>query len=272
MDTAQVEALVTERTRVIAPVHYAGVSVDMDPILALAKEHGIRVVEDAAQAVEATYKGRQLGTLGDLAAFSFHETKNIHCGEGGMIAVNDPALVPRSEILREKGTNRSAFSRGEVEKYAWMDVGSSFLPSDILAAILWTQLETLRAICDRRLAIWNRYHAALAPLEEKGVATVPRIPSYAGHNAHIFYLNLPDELTRTRLSAHLKAHDILAVFHYQSLHRSPFFTDRHDGRPLPNSDRFSDCLLRLPLFHDLSFEEQDRVIGAVGSFFGVWRA
>jgi dTDP-4-amino-4,6-dideoxygalactose transaminase len=272
MDTAQVEALITERTRVIAPVHYAGVSVDMDPILALAKKRGIRVVEDAAQAVEATYKGRQLGTLGDLAAFSFHETKNIHCGEGGMIAVNDPALVPRSEILREKGTNRSAFSRGEVEKYAWIDVGSSFLPSDILAAILWTQLETLQAICDRRLAIWNRYHAALAPLEEKGAATVPRIPSYAGHNAHMFYLNLPDELTRTRLSAHLKAHDILAVFHYQSLHRSPFFTDRHDGRPLPNSDRFSDCLLRLPLFHDLSFEEQDRVIGAVGSFFGVWRA
>lgn len=269
MDAAQVEALVTERTRIIAPVHYAGVSVDMDPILELARKRGIRVVEDAAQAIEATYKGRQLGTLGELAAFSFHETKNVHCGEGGMIAVNDPALVPRSEILREKGTNRSAFFRGEVDKYGWVDVGSSFLPSDILAAILWAQLETLGAICDGRMKLWNRYRAALAPVEEKGAATLPTVPSYAGHNAHMFYLNLRDEATRLQLSVHLKAHGILAVFHYQSLHRSPFFSGRHDGRPLPNADRFSDCLLRLPLFHDLSFEEQDRVIGAVSSFFGI---
>lgn len=272
MDAAQVEALVTDRTRVIAPVHYAGVAVDMDPILALARKRGLRVVEDAAQAVEATYKGRPLGTLGDLAAFSFHETKNIHCGEGGMLAVNDTALVTRAEIVREKGTNRSAFFRGEVDKYGWVDVGSSFLPSDILAAVLWAQLETLREICDRRLAIWNRYCAALAPLETAGVATLPRIPSYAGHNAHMFYLSLADEATRKRLGAHLKARDILAVFHYQSLHRSPYFAGRHDGRTLPNSDRYSDCLLRLPLFHDLTNESQDQVIGALGSFFGIRHA
>ena len=269
MDVAQVEALVTDRTRVIAPVHYAGVAVDMDPILEMARKRSIHVIEDAAQAVEATYKGRPLGTLGDLAAFSFHETKNIHCGEGGLLAVNDPALVARSEILREKGTNRSAFFRGEVDKYGWVDVGSSFLPSDILAAVLWAQLETLRDICDRRVAIWERYHAALSPLEQKGMVTLPCIPPSAGHNAHTFYLNLPDEATRKRLGAHLKSHDILAVFHYQSLHRSPYFASRHDGRSLPNSDRYSDCLLRLPLFYDLTIEEQDRVIGAVGSFFGV---
>lgn len=269
MDVAEVEAVLTERTKVIAPVHYAGVAVDMDPILKMARPRGIRVVEDAAQAVEASYKGRPLGTLGDLAAFSFHETKNIHCGEGGMLAVNDPALVERSEILREKGTNRSAFFRGEVDKYGWVDIGSSFLPSDILAAILWAQLEALPDICHRRRALWDRYRAALAPLEEKGLAMLPSIPPYATHNAHMFYLDLPDEATRTRLAAHLKAHDILAVFHYQSLHRSPYFAERHDGRSLPHSDRYSDCLLRLPLFDELAREEQDRVIGAVGSFFGL---
>ncbi|HJW09832.1 MAG TPA: dTDP-4-amino-4,6-dideoxygalactose transaminase [Holophagaceae bacterium] len=268
LDPAQVEALVTPRTKIIAPVHYAGAAVDMDPILELAKKRGIRVVEDAAQAVESTYKGRQLGTLGDLGAFSFHETKNIHCGEGGMIAVNDAALAPRSEVLREKGTNRSAFFRGEVDKYGWVDIGSSFLPSDILAAVLWAQLETLEAICARRMAIWMRYMDGLAPLRTAGVAELPNVPVHAGHNGHAFYLVLPDEATRSKLIAHLKAKEIMAVFHYQSLHKSPYFRDKHDGRPLPNSDRYSDCLLRLPLFHDLSEPDQGHVIGTILDHFG----
>lgn len=267
LDPAQVEALVTPRTKVIVPVHYAGVAVDMDPILALAAARGILVVEDAAQAIEATYKGRQLGLLGELGAFSFHETKNIHCGEGGMIAFRDPAFVARAEILREKGTNRSAFFRGEVDKYGWVDIGSSFLPSDILAAILWAQIEHLELICDHRLALWNRYREGLTPLAQQGWAHLPVVPDYAGHNAHAFYLVLPDESTRSRLLAHLKAREIMAVFHYQSLHRSQYFQDRHDGRPLPQSDRYSDCLVRLPLFHDLARAEQDRVIDGILAFF-----
>lgn len=268
LDPAQVEALITPRTRVIVPVHYAGVAVDMDPILALAESRGILVVEDAAQAVESTYKGRQLGLLGQLGAFSFHETKNIHCGEGGLIAIRDQALTSRAEVLREKGTNRSAFFRGEVDKYGWVDIGSSFLPSDILAAILWAQLENLEAICHHRLEIWERYREGLAPLERSGHARLPRVPGFARHNGHAFYLVLPDEATRSRLIAHLKSRDILAVFHYQSLHRSRFFEARHDGRVLPNSDRYSDCLVRLPLYHDLTEEEQGRVIGSVLEFFG----
>ena len=268
LDPAQVEALVTDRTKAIAPVHYAGVAVDMDPILALARQRDIRVVEDAAQAVEATYKGRALGTLGDLGAFSFHETKNIHCGEGGLLAVNDPALALRSEVLREKGTNRSAFFRGEVDKYGWVDIGSSFLPSDILAAVLWAQLEDLEAICARRMALWTRYRHELAPLQAGGHALLPTLPSFAQHNAHAFYLILPDEATRARLIAHLKGQGIMAVFHYQSLHKSPYFRDKHDGRELPHSDRYSDCLLRLPLFHDLSEEEQGRVVAEILAFFG----
>jgi dTDP-4-amino-4,6-dideoxygalactose transaminase len=271
LDPAQVEALVTPRTRVIVPVHYAGVAVDMDPILALAGRRGVAVVEDAAQAVEATYRGRPLGALGDLGAFSFHETKNIHCGEGGAVAVNRPDLVGRAEILREKGTNRAAFFRGQVDKYGWVDVGSSFLPSDILAAILWAQLEQLDDIARNRLALWDRYHQALAPLEQRGLLRRPTVPAFAGHNAHAYYLVLPDEPIRARFIAHLKARDILAVFHYQSLHRSAYFEGKHDGRPLPNADRYTDGLVRLPLFHDLKAVEQDRVVDAVLGFFGAGR-
>lgn len=271
LDPAQVEALLTPRTRVIVPVHYAGVAVDLDPILALARRRGVAVVEDAAQAVEATYRGSPLGALGDLGAFSFHETKNIHCGEGGAVAVNRPDLVGRAEILREKGTNRAAFFRGQVDKYGWVDLGSSFLPSDILAAILWAQLEQLDEIARNRLALWDRYHQALAPLEQRGLLRRPTVPAFAGHNAHAYYLVLPDEPTRARLIAHLKARDVLAVFHYQSLHRSAYFEGKHDGRPLPNADRYTDCLVRLPLFHDLKASEQDRVVDAVLGFYGAGR-
>ena len=185
-----------------------------------------------------------------------------------MIAVNDAALAGRAEILREKGTNRSAFFRGEVDKYGWVDIGSSFLPSDILAAVLWAQLETLEPICARRMALWSRYLEGLSPLTTAGVAELPKVPVHAGHNAHAFYLVLPSESVRAALIAHLKAREIMAVFHYQSLHKSPYFRDKHDGRPLPHSDRYSDCLLRLPLFHDLAEADQARVIGAILDFFG----
>lgn len=274
MDPARVAEVVSPKTRAIVPVHYAGVAVDMDPILRMAREVGAFVVEDAAQAIEARYRGLPLGTLGDFGAFSFHETKNIHCGEGGLLAIRDAEHVGRAEILWEKGTNRSAFFRGETDKYGWVDVGSSFLPSDILAALLWSQLEAVQAISARRFSLWQRYREALEPLRRAGCLELPTVPPFASHNGHCFYVVLPDERTRSRLIEHLKRHDILAVFHYQSLHASAYFADKHDGRPLPHADRFSDCLLRLPLFHDFRDEEQDRVIGAILGYFGIgsWSA
>lgn len=274
MDPARVAEVVSPKTRAIVPVHYAGVAVDMDPILQMAREVGAFVVEDAAQAIEARYRGLPLGTLGDFGAFSFHETKNIHCGEGGLLAIRDAEHVGRAEILWEKGTNRSAFFRGETDKYGWVDVGSSFLPSDILAALLWSQLEAVQSITARRFGLWERYRDGLEPLQRAGCLELPAIPAFASHNGHCFYVVLPDERTRSRLIEHLKRHDILAVFHYQSLHASAYFADKHDGRPLPHADRFSDCLLRLPLFHDFRDEEQDRVIGAILGYFGIgsWSA
>jgi dTDP-4-amino-4,6-dideoxygalactose transaminase len=268
IDPARVAAAITSRTKAIVPVHYAGVAVDMDPVVRLARQAGAFVVEDAAQAIEADYCGRPLGTLGDFGAFSFHETKNVHCGEGGLLAVRSAEHVDRAEILWEKGTNRRAFFRGEIDKYGWVDVGSSFLPSDILAAVLWSQFEALGEIKARRFRLWERYLEAFQPLQQAGWLEMPVIPAYAGHNAHCFYVVLADEPTRARLIGHLKARGILAVFHYQSLHASAYFADKHDGRPLPHADRFSGCLLRLPLFHDFQDAEQDRVIDAVLDFFG----
>ncbi|WP_306598492.1 dTDP-4-amino-4,6-dideoxygalactose transaminase [Geothrix sp. 21YS21S-2] len=268
MAVASIADRVTEATRAIVVTHYAGVAVDMDPLLALADVRGIRVIEDAAQGVEATYKGRPLGSLGHLGALSFHETKNIQCGEGGLLMINAAELAARAEIMWEKGTNRAAFFRGEVDKYTWVDLGSSFSPPEITAAVLWAQLVDLDAIQVRRMEVWNRYHAALAPLEAAGHALLPRIPAHCVHNGHIYYLVLDSLATRTRLIEHLKAHGVNAVFHYQSLHRSPYFAPRHHGGPLPNSDRYSDCLLRLPLWPDLGPADQDAIIGAVAGFFG----
>lgn len=268
VDPSAVEALVTERTRVIVPVHYAGVAVDMDPLLALAKTRGLHIVEDAAQAIESTYRGHPLGAIGHLGTFSFHETKNIHCGEGGFIALNDSSFLKRAEIIREKGTNRSAFFRGEVDKYGWVDIGSSFLPSDILASILWAQLECIDLLHERRKRIWQNYAESLVGIELNGWATLPRIPEYAGHNAHAFYLVMPSADIRQKLIDHLASLGILAVFHYQSLHRSSYFRDRHDGRLLPNADKFSECLLRLPLFPDLSDEDQMLIVDGIYCFFG----
>jgi dTDP-4-amino-4,6-dideoxygalactose transaminase len=263
LDAGQLESLITPRTRAIVVVHYAGVACDMDRIDDVARRHGVTVIEDAAQAVDAFYKGRPLGSLGAMSAFSFHETKNVIAGEGGLLAINDPRYVDRAEIIREKGTNRSSFFRGEVDKYGWVDIGSSFLPSDIISAYLFAQLENLDTIQTRRKAIWQRYWDQLAPvLPEYGI-TLPTIPSYATNNAHMFYLVCRNLEQRTALISTLKAQGIHAVFHYLSLHDSPYFQKKHDGRALPNSDRFTNCLVRLPMYYELSDSDVDHVAQAV---------
>lgn len=266
LDAAHLEALLTPRTRAIVPMHYAGVACAMDEILALATRHGLAVVEDAAQSIDSFYKGRPLGTLGALAAFSFHETKNISAGEGGLLAVNDAQYAERSLVLSEKGTNRSAFFRGEVDKYSWVDVGTSLRPSEMIAAFLWGQLENIGRIQQRRRAIWERYHAALAPLATRGVG-LPHLPAYATNNWHMFYLVCRSLAERTALISHLKAQDIHPVFHYVALHRSPYYAARHDGRPLPWADHYTDCLVRLPFYYELSEAEQNRVIEEILAFY-----
>jgi dTDP-4-amino-4,6-dideoxygalactose transaminase len=263
MDVGSVEPLLTPRTKVIVPVHYAGVACDMDPLLELAKSRSIHVVEDAAHAVDAFYKGRPLGRLGALGTFSFHDTKNIVAGEGGLLAVNDPALAARAEILREKGTNRSAFYRGEVDRYGWVDVGSSFLPSELTAAFLFGQLEQLERVQSRRVAIWRRYTSNLSGLTERFGVTLPEIPHYATNNAHMYFLRCRDLAQRTRVIEALKSRDIHATFHYLPLHTSAYYLERHDGRDLPNSRSFADRLLRLPLFYSMTDEQVDGVSDAL---------
>ncbi len=258
----RIAELVTPRTRAIVVVHYAGVACDMDPIVALAERHGIAVIEDAAQAVDSFYKGRPLGGLGAMSAFSFHETKNISSGEGGLFVANDTRFSQRAEVLREKGTNRSAFFRGEIDKYGWVDVGSSFLPSDILAAYLAGQLERLDVIQARRKAIWEGYRSRLDTVVDHGVS-LPHIPDYATNNAHMFYLVCDSLEQRTRLIGHLRERGVQAPFHYLSLHTSPYFRDRHDRRPIPNSDRYAERLMRLPLHLGLSDDDVAYVAEAV---------
>lgn len=261
-----IRPLVTSRTKVIVVVHYAGVACDMDPIMALAQEHGLLVVEDAAQAIDAFYKGRPLGGIGHLGAFSFHESKNIHCGEGGMLVVNDDRFVRRSEILWEKGTNRAEFYRGMVNKYGWCDMGSSFLPSEFNAAYLWSQLEQMDDIQHKRLQIWTWYHEALAALPASRVK-LPVIPDYATNNAHMFFLVCASLEERTRLIAYLKEHGVQATFHYLPLHASAYYHDQHDGRPLPACDHFGDCLVRLPLYYELTEAEVNQIAEAVKAFY-----
>jgi dTDP-4-amino-4,6-dideoxygalactose transaminase len=256
IDAAAIEALITPRTRVIVPVHYAGMACDMDKIMTLADKYKLLVVEDAAQAIDSFHISadgtcRPLGSIGHFGCFSFHETKNIIAGEGGMLAINDERYLRRAEIIWEKGTNRAEFFRGEVNKYGWVDVGSSFLPSEIVAAYLWAQIENLDMIQARRRAIWQTYADELAPLADRGCFELPCVPPHATNNAHMFYLVLPSLEQRSALIAGLKAQGILAVFHYLSLHASEFYRGWHDGRPLPNSDRFADCLVRLPFYFDL---------------------
>jgi dTDP-4-amino-4,6-dideoxygalactose transaminase len=266
LDVTRIEALITPRTRAIVPVHYAGIACDMDAIMAIAERHDLLVVEDAAQAIDSFYKGRPLGTIGHLAAFSFHETKNIISGEGGLLAVNAPRFVARAEILRGKGTNSASFFRGEADRYDWVDQGSSFLPSDMIAAFLWGQLQNMADIQARRKSLWDQYYVTLKPLADIGVQ-LPVLPDYATNNGHIFYLVCRTPAERSALIDHLRAQNINPVFHYLSLHASPFYAAKHEGLPLPNSDHYTQCLVRLPLFYELSKEQQNRVTGAVLDFY-----
>ena len=267
MDCRGLESLVTPRTRAIVPVHYAGVACDMDRIAEVARAHKLLVIEDAAQAIDSYYRGRPLGSLGEYSAFSFHETKNVISGEGGMFVANRREDLPKAEIAWEKGTNRSAFWRGEVDKYGWVDIGSSFLPSEVTAAFLFAQLEHLDEIQAKRRALWDRYHRALEPLARAERLRLPAIPEYATNNAHMFYVVCRSLEERTGLIEHLKAAGIYAVFHYLSLHKSPFYHARHDGRELPWSDFYTDCLVRLPMYYELSDADVDRVAEAVHGFY-----
>ena len=260
MDEEQIEALITPKTKAIVPVHYAGVACDMDKIMQLADKYNLFVIEDAAQAIDSYFKSpkeppqkpRALGSIGHLGCFSFHETKNIQCGEGGLLAINDPRFIKRAEILWEKGTNRAEFFRGEVNKYGWVDTGSSFLPGEITAAFLWAQLEELDRIQNQRKAIWSQYQASLQTWAAKTGVILPYTPDYATQNAHMFYLVCPSPKFRTQLIEHLKKNNIHAVFHYLSLHSSPYYKPKYTGNQLPQSDNYSDCLVRLPLYFDLA--------------------
>ena len=265
MDATAVEALITPRTKAIVPVHYAGIACDMDVIMDLAKKYNLFVIEDAAQAVDSYYKGVPLGRLGHLSAFSFHETKNVISGEGGMLAINDEQFIERAEIIREKGTNRSQFFRGEVNKYGWKEAGSSFLPSDIIAAFLFAQLENLDLIQEKRKQLWQRYYDKLVPLQTR--IQLPLIPAYATNNAHMFYMVCSSLEERTELITFLKSHDILSVFHYLSLHKSEYYSAKHDGRTLPWSDHYTDRLLRLPMYYELDLPTVEKICDLIIKFY-----
>lgn len=307
IDPALIESLITPRTKVIVPVHYAGIACDMDAIMDIANRHNLLVVEDAAQALDSYYKPKPdssialrgkgsgdrvcmpLGGIGHLAAISFHETKNITAGgEGGLLIINDDRFIRRAEILWEKGTNRAEFFRGVVNKYGWVDMGSSFLPAEINAAFLWAQLEHLDEIQDKRKQLWNRYWELLKPLADKGYFELPKnndgsliepLPIMGetgegawktngrGSNAHMFYLVFPDLEKRTKFIAHLKEHDIQAVFHYLALHSSKYYEDKHDGRVLPQCDHYADCLVRLPMFYDLTIEKVEDICEIITTYF-----
>ena len=278
LDAEAIEALITPHTKVIVPVHYAGVACDMDRIMEIAEKHNLLVVEDAAQAIDSFYTSNlkpqtlPLGSIGHLAAFSFHETKNITAGgEGGLLVVNDERFIRRAEIIWEKGTNRAEFFRGEVNKYGWVDMGSSFLPAEINAAFLWAQLENLDEIQNKRKSLWDCYYENLSKILERFVPLgenprkvaapfqLPDLPEYASNNAHMFYLVCRNLEERTALIKHLKDNGILAVFHYLSLHSSQFYKNKHDGRELPECDRYADTLVRLPIYYDLEIEDVEKI-------------
>ena len=267
----QIEALITEKTKAIVVVHYAGVACDMDKIMSIANKHGIIVIEDAAQAIDSYYISKDgtrkaLGSIGHISAFSFHETKNIISGEGGMLCINDDRFIQRAEIIWEKGTNRSQFFRGEVDKYSWVDTGSSFLPSEIISAFLWAQIENMGDIQNKRIKIWNRYYEGLSSFEPVSIKKpkLPLVPEYATNNAHMFYLVCDNVDDRTKFIQHLKDKGILSVFHYLSLHKSSYY-EKYSTRKseLPNSDMFSDCLVRLPLFYELTDEQVEYIINTI---------
>jgi len=274
IDENAIESLITSKTKVIIPVHYAGFSCDMDKIMSIANKYKLFVVEDAAQAIDNYHIGKDgvkksLGSIGHLAAFSFHETKNIISGEGGMLVINDIQFLKRAEIIREKGTNRSQFFRGEINKYNWKDIGSSFLPSDILAAFLWAQLPQMENIKIKRLKIWNSYQSKLKKLDELGYIRTPRIPNYSMNNGHLFYLQCRNMDERTNLINFLKTSEISAIFHYISLHSSDYYIDKHDGRQLINTDEYTNTLLRLPLYFELKQRDVNRIISKIYEFFNL---
>ncbi|WP_338883691.1 dTDP-4-amino-4,6-dideoxygalactose transaminase [Xenorhabdus sp. TH1] len=269
IDENKIEAAITEKTRVIVPVHYAGVACEMDAIMALAKKYNLYVVEDAAQGVMSTYKGRALGTIGHIGCFSFHETKNYSAGgEGGATLINDSSMIARAEIIREKGTNRSQFFRGQVDKYTWRDIGSSYLLSDLQAAYLWAQLELAGKINQRRLTLWDNYYQSLKPLADAGHLALPIVPEGLEHNAHMFYIKLKDVEERSAFNSYMKENGILSVFHYVALHTSP--AGEKCGR-FHGEDRFttreSDRLVRLPMFYNITDTEQQIVIDRIKEFF-----
>ena len=268
MDETQIEKAITDRTKVIVPVHYAGVACEMDAIMDIAKRNNLFVVEDAAQGVNSRYRDRFLGTIGDIGTYSFHETKNFICGEGGAIAINNDRFMERAEIIREKGTNRSKFFRGEIDKYNWVDIGSSFLPSDLVAAFLYAQLENMDQINIKREKIFDHYNKALIPLANDGRLRLPYLSSECRSNNHLFYIILNDEDTRDRLMDYLKARGILAVFHYLPLHLSPVgLSMGYREKQFPVTESMSSRLLRLPFYYELKQEEQDFVVKTIKDFF-----
>jgi len=255
MDEDLIESLITEKSKAIVVMHYAGVACDMEKIMEIAEKYHLYVVEDSALAFDSFYLSKPLGGIGHFGCFSFHETKNVQCGEGGMLVVNDENFAKRAEVIWEKGTNRAAFQRGEVNHYNWVDVGSSFLPSELTASFLFAQLEKKNDIQNRRKEIWEIYYKSLKPLEKKAYFTLPVIPDYAVNNAHEFYLICKSKEDRERLLASLNAKGINAIFHYLGLHKSFYYQNKHDGRALPEADRYSECLLRLPMFYELTDEQ-----------------
>lgn len=265
IDADKIEELITPKTKAIVVMHYAGMAVDMDKVMSIAHRHNLFVVEDAAQAIDSFYKGKPLGGIGDFGAFSFHETKNIIAGEGGMLTIKNEKDIAKAEIFWEKGTNRAAYFRGEIDKYNWVDIGSSFLPSEITSAFLWAQLENIDTIQEKRVWIWNQYYEQLTELSN--YIELPNVPEYATNNGHFFYILCKNVDERQDLIEYLKKYDIMAVFHYLSLHSSPYYKDKHDGRELPNSDRFSNCLLRLPSYFQLAEEEITLVCNKIKEFY-----
>ncbi|HBS86803.1 MAG: dTDP-4-amino-4,6-dideoxygalactose transaminase [Bacteroidetes bacterium GWF2_38_335] len=266
IDESKIEDLITPKTKAIVVVHYAGISCNMDMIMKVAEKYNLFVIEDAAQSFNSFYKTRPLGGIGHLGCMSFHETKNIQCGEGGMLIINDNRFVERSEIIWEKGTNRAKFFRGEINKYGWVDTGSSFLPSELNAAFLFAQLEMSEIIQDKRLKIWNKYFNEFKKLKLPDF-DLPLIPEYASQNGHLFYIVLKNKVRQQKLINFLREKDIYAAFHYLPLHQSEFYKKRHDGRKLNYCDKFSDCLVRLPLFFELTDKQQSYIISTVVDFF-----
>jgi dTDP-4-amino-4,6-dideoxygalactose transaminase len=268
MDEELIKQLITEKTKAIVVVHYAGVACDMDKVVEIAKRHKLIVIEDAAQAIDSYYKGKALGSIGDMGCFSFHETKNIQCGEGGLLSINNAIYKERAEIIWEKGTNRSAFWRGEVDKYNWVDIGSSFLPSELNTSFLFAQLEEIEKIQNRRKQLWEKYYNGLKILEKKNII-LSQIPNYATNNAHLFYLICNSLEERTSLIDFLKKEGVMAVFHYICLHDSPYFLDKHDGREMPNAKKYENCLVRLPLWVNMTESQTSQVIANILSFFNI---